>query len=110
MKFQVLTLISSMILMNPIAHAFISSEEQGQLLVELNKLNPAQAHFQDIRCSARSRMCLVRVELGSQKLQVGCAIERLASSEDLFTESAAGLHLSPYSQNALNQCIEGFVR
>ncbi|KYG66310.1 hypothetical protein AZI86_04435 [Bdellovibrio bacteriovorus] len=109
MKFLIAALISSFAFMGP-AHAFISSEEQDQLLVAMNKLNPSQVHFQEVRCSARSRMCLVRMELGANKLPVGCAIERIASSDDLFVVNSAGMQLSAYSANALNQCIEGFIR
>lgn len=109
MKFLIAAIISSFAFMGP-AHAFISSEEQDQLLLAMNKLNPAQVHFQEVRCSARSRMCLVRMELGANKIQAGCAIERIASADDLFVMTSAGMQLSGYSQEALNQCLEGFIR
>lgn len=112
MKYLVLSLISSVALMSPkAAHAFITSEEQTQLLSSMNKLNSAQVYFEDIRCSQRNRMCLVRMELGAQKLKVGCSIEQIASSADLFTgDEVTGLELSEYSRNAIEQCIAGFTK
>jgi hypothetical protein len=109
MKLLVIIHVFALSLVSFSAQAFISSDEQSQLLNSMNKLN-TQVHFQEIRCSARSRMCLVRLELGAQKLQVGCSIERIASSADLFQETATGLQLSAYSTAALNECIAGFTR
>lgn len=110
MKYPFLILIFSIVSAGSFAHAFLSSEDQVQFLAAMNKINPAKVQFQDVRCSARSRMCLVRMELGAKRTAVGCAIEQIASSDDLFVSSAAGLQLSPYSQSVLNQCLEGFVR
>jgi hypothetical protein len=109
MKLLVLINVIALSFVGFSAQAFISSEEQTQLLSSMNKLNN-EVHFQDVRCSARSRMCLVRLELGEQKLPVGCSIERINSPEDLFKETANGLQLSAYSEASLNECIARFVR
>lgn len=109
MKSSLLAVIAA-ISMSPSAHAFMSANEQTELLNALNKLNPSQVVFEDIRCSNRSRMCLVKMELGAEKSKVGCAIERITSADDLFVNSAHGIEVSPYTRQALEECIQGFAR
>lgn len=110
MKSTLFSLLFVALFMSSAAQAFISSGEQKELLAAMNKINPSQVAFEDIRCSLRSRMCLVKSELGPQKIKVGCAIERINGSADLFVETSQGLQLSPYSREALEQCLAGFQR
>ena len=110
MKLFILINIFAVSLVSFSAHAFISSSEQAQLLTVMNTSNTQQIRFEDIRCSARSRMCLVRMELGAKRTPVGCSIERLNGAGDLYTETSAGLQLSPYAENALRECVAGFAK
>lgn len=108
MKSTLFSVLFAALFMSPAAQAFITSAEQKELLTAMNKINPSQVVFEDIRCSMRSRMCLVKSELGPQKIKVGCAIEKINGSSDVFVETAQGLQLSAYSRNALEQCLSGF--
>ena len=55
MKFVFMALISSMMLSGFSAQAFINSAEHDRLVATMNQGFVGQAHFEDIRCSLRSR-------------------------------------------------------
>lgn len=115
MKSFILSLTSLLALASSPAHAFISSQEEGLLVEAMNQINPSQVHIENIRCSMRSRMCLVRMEVGQQQRRAGCMIERISDATDLYTQNedkATGkttVSLSPYAQEALDRCVSGML-
>ncbi|WP_374075793.1 hypothetical protein [Bdellovibrio bacteriovorus] len=110
MKSFILSLTSLLALVSTPAHAFISSQEEGLLVEAMNQINPS-LHVENIRCSMRSRMCLVRMEVGQQQRRAGCMIERIGDATDLYSQNedkATGkttVSLSPYAQEALDRCV-----
>ncbi|WP_295900678.1 hypothetical protein [uncultured Bdellovibrio sp.] len=111
MKSFILSLTSFLALVSSPAHAFISSQEETLLVEAMNQVNPAQVHVENIRCSLRNRMCLVKMEVGAHQRRAGCMIERISDAADLYTENvdkATGktvVSLSPYTQDSLDRCV-----
>lgn len=105
---SLIALISFLSLASAPAHAFISSQEEVSLLAALNEQHNPQVHFENIRCSVRNRLCLVKMELPNSR-KVGCMIERLGDASDLYSEVAVNgksqMVLSEYSAEALRQCL-----
>lgn len=105
---SLIALISLLSLASAPAHAFISSQEEVTLLAALNEQNSPQVQFENIRCSVRNRLCLVKMELSNSR-KVGCMIERLNDASDLYKEAVVNgknqLVLSDYSAEALRQCL-----
>ncbi|WP_347359571.1 hypothetical protein [Bdellovibrio sp.] len=92
------------------AHAFLSAQDEIQILKTLNEenLNPG-VHFEDIRCSLRNRTCLVKMEIQEHR-KTGCMIERMTDSGDLYTEQKdqkghSRMVLSPYAEETLAACL-----
>ncbi|WII72493.1 hypothetical protein QJS83_01245 [Bdellovibrio sp. 22V] len=109
MKKFVLSLISILSLAGAPAQAFISANEEDQLLQAMNSAYEPHIQFESVRCSLRGRMCLVRLEVGSAR--IGCMIERITAAEDLYHVSQnkmtgkTSVSLSPYAQTELNVCV-----
>lgn len=115
MKFVFMALISAITLSSFSAQAFITPEENSRLLTKLNDGSFEQVHFEEIRCSLRSRMCLVKMEVGPRALKAGCMIEQIGESSEVIKESvdAQGntqTDLSSYAQEAVENCIAGLTR
>jgi|GEM_PF-2344203 len=97
------------------AHAFISTQEETLLISAMNQLNPALLKVDSIHCSLRNRMCLVKMDVGTQVHHTGCMIERLNDASDLYTESVdkatgkAVVSLSPYAYESLNRCVSAVL-
>lgn len=111
MKKLILSLTSLIAFASSPSLAFISAQEEGQLLQAMNQINPAQVQFESIRCSLRNRMCLVKALVGPQAQKVGCMIERISDASELYVESlesATGktfVSLSPYAHASLSSCL-----
>lgn len=90
--------------------AFISHSQAAELIEALNQTHPS-IQVESFRCSLRSRMCLVRMEVGMPQRKVGCVIERVNEASDIFTEQKnktsgiVSLALSAYATEALDQCL-----
>ena len=112
MKFVFMALISTALLSGFSAHAFITPQEQGRLIAKLNEGNFGQVHFEDVRCSLRSRLCIVKLSVGPEALPAGCMIERISDSAEILTESvnadgSVQTVISPYAEETLVACVRG---
>lgn len=112
MKFLI-SLIALATLTTTPAWAFLSNQEENHLLKAMNETSlNKDLSFEDIRCSHRSRSCLVRFEI--QRKQAGCLIERLQDASDLYVEVSDGrghtqMLLSPYAEKTLAACVAGLL-
>lgn len=113
MKFIPLTLITALALAASPAQAFLTSQDEAQLLQTLNQENlNHDIIYHDIRCSIRNKKCLVKMEIKSNK--TGCLIERMNDVSDLYTETTTRdnqvrMTLSPYAEQALASCVAGLL-
>lgn len=108
MKFSTIILSLLLTLGHSSAQAFISRSEQDQVLTLLNQSSLAEthtAHFEDIRCSLRSRMCLVRAELRLADKKVGCIVERISDSSEIISHDGGDTSIAPYTAKALQSCL-----
>lgn len=111
MKFVLFLFTLATLTANP-AQAFLVSQEKDLLLKAMNNatLNK-DVVFEDIRCSLRTRSCLVRFQV--QNKSAGCLIEKLQDASDLYVEinSENQTHrvLSPYTEQILAACVASLL-
>ncbi|XGC80521.1 hypothetical protein ACES2L_14420 [Bdellovibrio bacteriovorus] len=98
----------SLLLSAPSAFAFLSNAEEELLLQNLNQKQTAVT-FEEIRCSLRNRLCLVRYEAnGANK---ACLIERINDASELYNSEVdqngkVVLNLSNYAQREVERCLQ----
>ena len=110
MKFVFSVLLSTLTLASTSAHAFMTADEHARLIGALNQTYSGKIHFEEFRCSLRSRACLVKLDLIESHSKTSCLIEHISDSSDIVSESVAAdgkstTQLANYSRLAINECL-----
>lgn len=105
MKHFRLTFISVFLLLQSFnAQAFLSAPQEQRVLAQLNA-RFLRVNFEDIRCSLRSRHCLLH--FSSIKGQHSCFIGLISDPSDVIQENEdKGLiRLAPYAEDVVTRCL-----